>query len=137
MGLDPGIDHMSAMQLIHRIKASDGKITSFRSHCGGLVAPESDNNPWHIMSENAINVTNTSSAGYYYVSGGNSGEDVTGSVFTIPSSFPKGYAGIYCMKYEITQKQYVDFFNTLSTANTTQKNARNLANSTFRNNFFC
>jgi saccharopine dehydrogenase (NADP+, L-glutamate forming) len=47
MGLDPGIDHMSAMQLIHRIKNSGGKITSFISHCGGLVAPESDTNPWH------------------------------------------------------------------------------------------
>lgn len=47
MGLDPGIDHMSAMQLIERIRNTGGTITSFKSHCGGLVAPESDNNPWH------------------------------------------------------------------------------------------
>ncbi len=47
MGLDPGIDHMSAMQLIDRIKAMGGTVTSFKSHCGGLVAPESDDNPWH------------------------------------------------------------------------------------------
>ncbi len=47
MGLDPGIDHMSAMQLINGIKQKGGKITSFISHCGGLIAPESDNNPWH------------------------------------------------------------------------------------------
>lgn len=47
MGLDPGIDHMSAMREIHKIKASGGKITSFKSFTGGLVAPESDNNPWH------------------------------------------------------------------------------------------
>jgi len=47
MGLDPGIDHMSAMQLIHRVQKEGGKIVSFHSHCGGLVAPESDNNPWH------------------------------------------------------------------------------------------
>ena len=46
MGLDPGIDHMSAMQLIDCIKQKGGNITSFKSHCGGLVAPESDNNPW-------------------------------------------------------------------------------------------
>lgn len=45
MGLDPGIDHMSAMQIIDEIKENGGKITSFKSHCGGLVAPESDNNP--------------------------------------------------------------------------------------------
>jgi len=47
MGLDPGIDHMSAMQLIDHIHANGGTITSFKSHCGGLVAPESDDNPWH------------------------------------------------------------------------------------------
>ena len=47
MGLDPGIDHMSAMKLIHTIKEKGGIITSFVSHCGGLIAPESDNNPWH------------------------------------------------------------------------------------------
>ncbi|HEX7845369.1 MAG TPA: saccharopine dehydrogenase NADP-binding domain-containing protein, partial [Chitinophagaceae bacterium] len=45
MGLDPGIDHMSAMQIIDNIHAKGGKITSFKSHCGGLVAPESDDNP--------------------------------------------------------------------------------------------
>jgi saccharopine dehydrogenase (NADP+, L-glutamate forming) len=47
MGLDPGIDHMSAMKMINSIKEKGGVITSFISHCGGLIAPESDNNPWH------------------------------------------------------------------------------------------
>lgn len=47
MGLDPGIDHMSAMQKIDEIRAKGGEITTFRSYTGGLVAPESDNNPWH------------------------------------------------------------------------------------------
>lgn len=47
MGLDPGIDHLSAMQLIDHIKGMGGKITAFRSYCGGLIAPESDTNPWH------------------------------------------------------------------------------------------
>lgn len=47
MGLDPGIDHMSAMQLIHDIQDRGGRITSFKSGTGGLVAPESDDNPWH------------------------------------------------------------------------------------------
>jgi len=46
-GLDPGIDHMSAMELLTRIKSAGGIISSFKSHCGGLVALESDNNPWH------------------------------------------------------------------------------------------
>lgn len=46
MGLDPGIDHMSAMRVIHRIRDKGGYITSFRSFSGGLLASESDNNPW-------------------------------------------------------------------------------------------
>lgn len=46
VGVDPGIDHMSAMQIIDRIKNLGGKITSFDSNTGGLVAPEFDNNPW-------------------------------------------------------------------------------------------
>lgn len=45
-GLDPGIDHMSAMRVIRSIKAVGGVLTSFKSYTGGLVAPESDNNPW-------------------------------------------------------------------------------------------
>ncbi len=57
LGLDPGIDHMSAMQRIHRIQAKGGKITAFYSYTGGLVAPESDNNPWHYkFSWNPRNV---------------------------------------------------------------------------------
>ncbi len=47
IGVDPGIDHMSAMQIIDIIRAKGGKITSFKSYCGGLIAPESDNNPWN------------------------------------------------------------------------------------------
>jgi len=46
-GLDPGIDHMSAMQLIDKIKAEGGRLTSFESFTGGLIAPETDlENPW-------------------------------------------------------------------------------------------
>jgi saccharopine dehydrogenase-like NADP-dependent oxidoreductase len=57
MGLDPGIDHMSAMEAIHGIIEEGGKIHSFKSHCGGLVAPESDDNPWHYkISWNPRNI---------------------------------------------------------------------------------
>ncbi len=46
-GLDPGIDHMSAMQVIDKIKSENGKIISFESFTGGLIAPETDpENPW-------------------------------------------------------------------------------------------
>lgn len=46
MGLDPGIDHMSAMQILDDLRAKGAIIKSFKSYTGGLVAPESDNNPW-------------------------------------------------------------------------------------------
>jgi len=45
MGLDPGIDHMSAMRIIHHVEKNGGKVTSFRSFCGGLPAPEANTNP--------------------------------------------------------------------------------------------
>lgn len=71
MGLDPGIDHMSAMQIIDDIKAKGGKITSFESHCGGLVAPESDDNPWHYkISWNPRNVVLAGKAGAEYIQDG-------------------------------------------------------------------
>ncbi len=47
IGVDPGIDHMSAMQVINRIRDKGGKIILFESFTGGLVAPESDNNLWN------------------------------------------------------------------------------------------
>lgn len=47
IGLDPGIDHMSAMQIINNIRSQGGKMLLFESFTGGLVAPESDNNLWN------------------------------------------------------------------------------------------
>ncbi len=47
IGVDPGIDHMSAMEVIDRIRDNDGKMILFESFTGGLVAPESDTNLWN------------------------------------------------------------------------------------------
>ena len=47
IGLDPGIDHMSAMKVIDTIKEKGGEMILFESFCGGLVAPESDTNLWN------------------------------------------------------------------------------------------
>jgi saccharopine dehydrogenase-like NADP-dependent oxidoreductase len=56
-GLDPGIDHMSAMRMIHEVKREGGQITCFESYAGGLISPESDTNPWHYkMSWNPRNI---------------------------------------------------------------------------------
>jgi len=46
IGVDPGIDHMSAMNIIDEVKRKGGKIVSFKSYCGGLPAPEANTNPW-------------------------------------------------------------------------------------------
>ena len=67
MGLDPGIDHMSAMKLFDKIHAVGGKVILFRSHCGGLVAPESDDNPWHYkISWNPRNILLAGKSGAHY-----------------------------------------------------------------------
>ncbi len=90
----------------------------------------SDTDPWYIGSESAITTGTQAGSGtglgetnseYRYVSNSNSGEDATGAVFTIPAAFPKGYQKFYIMKGEISQSQWVAFFNTLTT---TQKIAR-------------
>jgi saccharopine dehydrogenase-like NADP-dependent oxidoreductase len=69
-GLDPGIDHMSAMQVIDRIKAGGGSLTSFESFTGGLIAPETDpENPWRYkFTWNPRNVVTAgqSTAKYLY-----------------------------------------------------------------------
>jgi len=45
IGVDPGIDHMSAMKVIHEVERKGGKISSFVSWCGGLPAPDANDNP--------------------------------------------------------------------------------------------
>lgn len=47
LGVDPGIDHMSAMKVVDKIRNENGKLLSFKSSTGGLIAPEFDNNPWN------------------------------------------------------------------------------------------
>ncbi len=70
-GLDPGIDHMSAMRIFDKIKKEGGRITGFRSHCGGLVAPSSDDNPWHYkISWNARNIVLAGKNGAHYIENG-------------------------------------------------------------------
>jgi saccharopine dehydrogenase (NADP+, L-glutamate forming) len=70
-GLDPGIDHISALELINKIKEEGGHIMGFQSYCGGLVAPESDDNPFgYKISWNPRNVINAGKGVSRYLSGG-------------------------------------------------------------------
>jgi saccharopine dehydrogenase-like NADP-dependent oxidoreductase len=71
IGLDPGIDHMSAMQIIDKVKAEGEEITLFKSYCGGLVAPESNDNPWgYKFSWNPRNVILAGQATAQYIENG-------------------------------------------------------------------
>lgn len=57
MGFDPGIDHMTTMQICRAIEAEGGKLVGYKSYAGGLVAPRSDSNPWNYkFSWNPKNV---------------------------------------------------------------------------------
>ena len=68
VGLDPGIDHISAMDIINKLKDKNAVIKSFKSHCGGLIAPESDNNPWNYkFTWNPRNVILAGSYGAKYL----------------------------------------------------------------------
>jgi saccharopine dehydrogenase-like NADP-dependent oxidoreductase len=46
IGVDPGIDHMSAMKIIDEVYENGGKVVHFYSYCGGLPAPEDNDNPF-------------------------------------------------------------------------------------------
>jgi len=71
MGLDPGIDHMTANQIIHSIQRVAASLDSFSSYCGGLIAPESDTNPWHYkFSWNPRNIIDAGKAGATYLLNG-------------------------------------------------------------------
>jgi saccharopine dehydrogenase-like NADP-dependent oxidoreductase len=118
MGLDPGIDHMSAMKIFDRIHADNGKVVSFRSHCGGLVAPESDDNPWHYkISWNPRNILLAGKSGAHYRENGEEKRVKYEELFTVervveipeigflcwyPNRDSLSYAPLYGLEYAKT-----------------------------------
>ncbi len=70
-GLDPCIDHMDLMKLNEKIETQGGKITSIKSCGGGLIAPESDNNPWgYKFTWSPMNVITAGQAGARFIRNG-------------------------------------------------------------------
>jgi saccharopine dehydrogenase-like NADP-dependent oxidoreductase len=64
IGVDPGIDHMSAMRVLDEIRDQGGKMLQFETFTGGLPAPQSDDNPWHYkFAWNPRNVVLAGAAG--------------------------------------------------------------------------
>lgn len=85
MGLDPGIDHMSAAKLIKGIQRIAGVVTSFKSACGGLMAPESDDNPWQYkICWNPRNVVTSGKDGAVWLENGKVSEIGYDAVFEHP-----------------------------------------------------
>jgi saccharopine dehydrogenase-like NADP-dependent oxidoreductase len=114
MGLDPGIDHMSALKLIEEIKEKGGKITSFKSHCGGLVAPESDDNPWHYkISWNPRNVVLAGKAGAEYKMEGKLIKEKYEDLVDEKRSINTGDAGIGSLSYYPNRNSlpYIDLYD--------------------------
>ena len=71
VGVDPGLDHLSCMKIIEDISAAGGKIQSFESFTGGLIAPESDNNPWNYkFTWNPRNVVLAGQGGVKFIQEG-------------------------------------------------------------------
>jgi len=71
IGLDPGIDHISAMKIINSLKNKGANILSFKSFCGGLIAPESSDNPWdYKFTWNPRNVVLAGKDGAKYLKDG-------------------------------------------------------------------
>jgi formylglycine-generating enzyme required for sulfatase activity len=136
-GLDGVADDKVLSSLIVKIFAVEMVYVSDGAFYAGDTAStasfqqgSADTDPWYISAAGSIQVTNIASDGYYYVSGGYIGEDGTGTAFSIPSTFPNGYNGFYMMKYEVTEGEWVSFFNTLTDA---QKAARDVTGAAGKN----
>ncbi len=100
MGLDPGIDHMSANAIIHSIERIAGTITSFKSFCGGLVAPESDDNPWHYkISWNPRNIVMAGSQGAVWLENGREHHAAYNSLFSGSKKIKVNHRDIGSLSY--------------------------------------
>lgn len=95
---------------------------SNKFHSGGFGTSSS----FRITSEAALTIANTS-GNLYYTADNASGGDQTG---VLSASYPKGFNDFYCMKYEVSQEQWIDFFNSLTD---TQKANRDVTDATHKN----
>lgn len=92
--------------------AGDGSLNSSTEYA--FSQGSSVTTPWYIQNENAIQTTGATNGTYYYQNTGAKGDEFPSAAsFLIPSSFPKGFGAFYLMKYELTEGQWVAFFNTL------------------------
>ncbi len=113
MGLDPGIDHMSMVKILDELRAQGAKISAVRSFTGGLIAPESDDNPWNYKFTWApMNVVLAGQGTAQYLRGGKRQYVPYNRLFSLYETYPiEGYGNfevyanrdsiVYFDKYEI------------------------------------
>jgi saccharopine dehydrogenase-like NADP-dependent oxidoreductase len=130
-GLDPGIDHMSAMQVLDKIKAQGGKITSFESFTGGLIAPETDpKNPWRYkFTWNARNVVVAGQSTAKYLHEGEYKYIPYQQLFTRITPVHVQEYGDYEGYANRDSLKYIDTYNL--------KDVRTMLRGTLRNKGFC
>jgi len=100
---------------------TNGEFTWEASQSGTILQEDSA-----IMFESTQGTSNA----FYYSSDSGTDDYATGVIFSVPASFPKGYKAFYVMKYEITEGQWVNFFNTLTSA---QKTTRDITAASGKN----
>lgn len=118
MGLDPGLDHMTASDMIHSIQRVAAVITSFKSYCGGLVSPESDNNPWHYkITWNPRNIVMAGSKGGKYLSNGKEVEVPYKELFDNPKKIKIGDMGQFAFYPNRDSMDYIEQYELHETTN--------------------
>lgn len=115
MGCDPGIDHMSTAKIFDELQEAEAIITEFRSYCGGLVAPESDDNLWHYkVSWNPHNIVTAAKAGAIWLENGTEKTRPYEAIYSHPGSFQiKGLDGLVSYPNRDSLK-YKEIFQTPS-----------------------
>ena len=111
-----------AVEMVY-VPIADFSVGSGGTETSAFYKYPTTTNPYLIGSEDEITVGETADNLYYLSS--TYGGDQAGP---IPAAFPKGYAGFYCMKYEVSQQQYVDFLNTLTSTQATTRFSNNDGN---------
>ncbi len=132
-GFDATDEVSASIFAIEMVYVPQGEFYSgdYDTSVGSLHQGSGDADPWLVSSEGAISVTNAASDGYRYVSASQSGESSSGEVFTVPTAYPKGFQPFYAMKHEITEGQWVEFFNSLPTNSARQ--SRDLTDNLHKN----
>jgi len=99
---------------------------AFRKSNTGNTSIVDRNDAILVSSEGAIDFLNTTGVGAFDPV--SVGAAASFQAYRLPAQYPKGFRAFYCMKYDVTVRQYVDFFNTLPTTGTSRQNRRPEAN---------